>query len=253
MRLACLTSGSAHSISAQRELMSRHDFVVPKDADVILVLGGDGFMLHTIHELMHLNKPLYGMNCGTVGFLLNEFRPDGLVDRVSAALRLDLPLLRVEAETTSGATRSLLAFNEMSMVRYSGQSLNLGVHIDGKEQLQKYVGDGLIFATPAGSTAYNLAVRGPILPLNANVLALTPVSPYRPRRWYGAVVPSSTTLEVEVLDPDKRPAGASADFTEVRDVTRVRAGLDPNATVAVLFDEHHSLHDRIVSEQFYEA
>lgn len=253
MRLACLASGSDLSISARNELTARHNFVSPTEADVILVLGGDGFLLHTIHEFLHLNKPLYGMNCGTVGFLLNEYRPDGVTERIKEALKLDLPLLRVEAETISGQTRSLLAFNEMSIVRYSGQSLNLRVFIDGKKQLEKYVGDGLIYATPAGSTAYNLAIRGPILPLTANVLALTPVSPFRPRRWFGAVVPSSTILEIEVLDPEKRPAGASADFTEIRDVRRVRTMLNEKAMVTVMFDERHSLHDRIVSEQFYEA
>jgi NAD+ kinase len=253
MRLACLTSGSESSIWARRELASRHDFVTPPDADVIVVLGGDGFLLHSIHEFMHLGRPLYGMNCGTVGFLLNELCTEGLVERISGAVTVNLSPLHVETETIDGQVRSLLAFNEMSIVRYSGQSLNLGVYIDKKKQLQKYVGDGLILATPAGSTAYNLAVRGPILPLTANVLALTPVSPFRPRRWYGAVVPSSTTLEVEVLDPEKRPAGVSADFFEVRHVKRARATLHKGASIQILFDEGHSLQDRIVSEQFYEG
>ncbi|MGI9522237.1 MAG: NAD kinase [Hyphomicrobiaceae bacterium] len=253
MKLACLTSGSDLSITARRTLTAQHKFVAPDEADVIVVLGGDGHLLHSIHDHLHLKKPFYGINCGTVGFLLNEYRPDEVFERISSAIKLDLPLLRVETETTSEEKRSLLAFNEMSIVRYSGQSLNLGISIDGTRQLDKYVGDGLIFATPAGSTAYNLAVRGPILPLNANVLALTPVSPYRPRRWFGAVVPSSTRLEIEVLHPAKRPAGVSADFIEVRDVKRVLAYLDDTVTVTIMFDERRSLHDRIVSEQFYEG
>jgi NAD+ kinase len=252
MRLSFLHSGSKKSIEALRRLSEMHTAVEPEEADAIVILGGDGFLLHSIHQLRQLDKPFYGMNCGTVGFLLNEYEPEDLVGRISRALTIELPFLQVSAETTGGDRKTLLAFNELSIVRYSNQSLNLRVYIDGRKQLEKYVGDGLIYATPAGTTAYNLSVRGPILPLTANVLALTPVSPFRPRRWFGAVVPSDTVLEIEVIDPDKRPAGASADFTEIRDLKRLRAMIDPQSRVRLLFDPEQTLHDRIVSEQFYD-
>ncbi len=251
MDLAVLTSGSEKAIAGLAELEARYDFVTPEQADALIVLGGDGFLLHCIHEYKDLGLPIYGMNRGTVGFLLNAYRADGLRDAMRKAQKIKLAPIRIEVETRDGETQSLLAFNEMSIVRYSNQSANLRVFVDGRKQVEKYVGDGLILATPAGSTAYNLAVRGPILPLDANVLALTPVSPFRPRRWFGAVVSNSTNLAVEVIDPDKRPVGVSGDFNEVREPIRVTARLDPDSAVNVLFDPQQSLNDRIVSEQFY--
>ena len=253
MKIACLNSGTVRSRAAQTEIEGAYNCVAMEDADVIVALGGDGFLLHTIHEVRPLGKPIFGMNRGTVGFLLNPYAPDDLMTRISGAMALKLAPIRVETETLDGNRVVSLAFNELSVIRYSNQSANLKLSIDGRCQLDKYVGDGLIFATPAGSTAYNLAVRGPILPLDSNVLALTPVSPFRPRRWFGAVVPNTTMLEIEVLDAGKRPVGVSADFHEVRDVASVRARLEPEKSVSVLFDPHQSLEDRIVSEQFYGA
>lgn len=251
MELAVLGSGSEKAAAARAELAENYDFVEPEKADALVALGGDGFLLHCIHEYKDLGVPIYGMNRGTVGFLLNAYRAEDLKDAVQHAQRIKLAPIRIEIETGDGETHSLLAFNEMSIVRYSNQSANLRIFIGGRKQVEKYVGDGLILATPAGSTAYNLAVRGPILPLDANVLALTPVSPFRPRRWFGAVVSNSTTLTIEVIDPDKRPVGVSGDFNEVREPVRVTARLDPEAAVTVLFDPHQSLDDRIVSEQFF--
>ncbi|MEP3046630.1 MAG: NAD kinase [Roseibium sp.] len=253
MKFACLISGSDKSLAAQKTLAAKYAFVAPEEADVILTLGGDGFLLHTVHEVRGMKKPIYGMNCGTVGFLLNEYDPEDVEERIRNAIEIVLPPLRIDATTDEGEKCSLLAFNEMSIVRYSNQSLNLKVKIDGREQLSKYVGDGLLLATPAGSTAYNLAVRGPILPLTCNVLALTPVSPFRPRRWHGAVVPNTTELDIEVLDSSKRPAGASGDFYEIRNAVHIRAHLEPESAATVLFDKHQTLDDRIASEQFYDG
>jgi NAD+ kinase len=253
MKLCILNSGSERAQAAQAEISARYTSVSPEEADVIVALGGDGFLLHAIHDHRRLGKPIFGMNRGTVGFLLNAYDVDDLKQRITAARRIQLAPIRIEATDSAGKTHELLAYNEMSIVRYSNQSVNLRLFIDGRRQVDKYVGDGLIYATPAGSTAYNLAVRGPILPLVSNVLALTPVSPFRPRRWFGAVVPNTTKLEVEVLDHTKRPVGASGDFNEVRDVVHVRAALAPDEAVTVLFDPQHSLEDRIVSEQFFGA
>lgn len=253
MRLAFLDSGSPRAQAARKELASMYAEVSPEEADVLIAIGGDGFLLTAIHEYRQLGRPIFGMNRGTVGFLLNDYETAKLEDRVAAARAIKLAPIRITAETRDGDTHELLAFNEMSIIRYSNQSANLKLFIDGRLQVEKYVGDGLIFATPAGSTAYNLAVRGPILPLESNVLALTPVSPFRPRRWFGAVVPNTTRLAIEVIDASKRPVGVSGDFNEVKDVMRVEARLAPEEAVTVLFDPHHSLEDRIVSEQFFGA
>ncbi len=253
MKVSFLDSGSPRAREARDELEALYPSVQPQEAEVLVALGGDGFLLHAIHEYRSLGLPIFGMNRGTVGFLLNEYEKASLDERIASARALSLSPIRISAVSEEGASHEMLAFNEMAMVRYSNQSVNLKLHIDDRLQVEKYVGDGLIFATPAGSTAYNLAVRGPILPLESNVLALTPVSPFRPRRWFGAVVPNTTKIEVEVLDPRKRPVGASGDFHEVQNVTHVAAQLAPEEAVTVLFDPHLSLEDRIVSEQFYGA
>lgn len=253
MQIAFLDSGSPRAKEARNEIEAAYSAVSPEEADVLVALGGDGFLLHAVHEYRDLGKPIFGMNRGTVGFLLNDYETDNLIARIEAARAIKLAPIRISADTADGSHHELLAFNEMSIVRYSNQSVNLKLFIDGRLQVEKYVGDGLIYATPAGSTAYNLAVRGPILPLESNVLALTPVSPFRPRRWFGAVVPNTTELEIEVLDPEKRPVGVSGDFHEVKDVRSVRAKLAPEEAATVLFDPHHSLEDRIVSEQFFGA
>ncbi len=253
MQIAFIDSGSTRAKEARKELDAIYPSVSPEDAEVLVALGGDGFLLHAVHEHRDLGKPIFGMNRGTVGFLLNDYETGNLNARIEAARTIKLAPVRIFADTADGSRHELLAFNEMSIVRYSNQSVNLKLFIDGRLQVEKYVGDGLIFATPAGSTAYNLAVRGPILPLESNVLALTPVSPFRPRRWFGAVVPNTTHLAIEVIDAQKRPVGVSADFKEVKDVVRVEAQLATEEAATVLFDPHHSLEDRIVSEQFFGA
>jgi NAD+ kinase len=207
-------------------------------------------MLQTMHDHMDTGIPIYGMNRGTIGFLLNRFEPDGLLERLNRARRLFLNPLAMTAVTVQGRICEALAFNEVALLRYSQQSANIRVRINGRERLDRLVCDGIMVATPAGSTAYNLSAQGPIIPLGSNVLALTPVSPFRPRRWNGALLPHSAEVEFTVLDPEHRPVGASADSFEVRDVASVRVVEDHSRPALVLFDPDHSLEERIFNEQF---
>ena len=207
-------------------------------------------MLQTIHEHMKFGLPIYGMNRGTIGFLLNQFRPNGLLDRLNRAREHTLNPLAMKARTVDGQTVSALAFNEVALLRYSQQSANIRVSINGKERLENLVCDGIMVATPAGSTAYNLSARGPIIPLGSNVLALTPVSPFRPRRWHGALLPHSATVEFKILEAQRRPVGASADSFEVRNVAHITVYEDHSQSACILFDPDHSLEERIFNEQF---
>ena len=227
-----------------------HEFVDVDDADMILALGGDGLMLHALHTYIDSGKPLYGLNCGTVGFLMNELREDGLEERVARAQETLVYPLELLATTVDGTTERRLAFNEVSVIRYSHQTANLRLSINGVERIPKLAADGILIATPMGSTAYNLSARGPIIPLEANVLALTPVSPFRPRRWQGALLPHTSEVELMNLDPEKRPLGASADFFEVRDVVSLTVRQDRSQPRRILFDAEHSLDEKIFSEQF---
>jgi NAD+ kinase len=250
MKFACITSNSEQARLSYEQLSAEHDFVEPKEADVILALGGDGLMLHTLHTYLEAGKPIYGLNCGTVGFLMNELRDEDLIARVSKAEATTLFPLQMSATSTNGETRQLLAFNEVSVIRYSHQTANLQLVVNGIKRIDKLACDGVLVATPMGSTAYNLSAHGPIIPLGANVLALTPVSPFRPRRWRGALLPSSAVVELTNLDPEKRPLGASADFNEVRDVVSLVVQEDRSKPFQILFDPEHSLEERIFAEQF---
>jgi NAD+ kinase len=249
-RLACVASSSAAARAAQADLAARYDLVDPGDCDVIVALGGDGLLLHTIHEHLQLGRPIFGMNRGTVGFLMNQYRPDGLVERVGAATPISVHPLQMAATYSDGRRSHALAFNEVAVTRSSAHSANLRLSIDGIERMARFMGDGLIVATAAGSTAYNLSAHGPIIPLGANLLAVTPVSPFRPRRWRGALVPHTAEIVVENLDADKRPLAATADFDELSDVVAVTIAEDPSTTVQLLFDADHSLEERIIAEQF---
>ena len=193
---------SVQARAAQAELAARYDLVEPDDCDVIVALGGDGLLLHTIHDHLQLARPIFGMNRGTVGFLMNQYRPDGLVERVAAASPITVQPLVMAARYADGSMSQALAFNEVAVTRYSGHSANLRRSIDGVERMARFVGDGLIVATAAGSTAYNLSAHGPIIPLGANLLAVTPVSPFRPRRWRGALVPHTAEIVLDNLDAD---------------------------------------------------
>ncbi|BDQ36959.1 NAD kinase [Pseudodesulfovibrio nedwellii] len=249
-KIACVASDAPKAQKGLAILAERYPLTDVADADVLVALGGDGFMLQTIHEHMDTGLPIYGMNRGTIGFLLNQFNPDNLLGRLNAAQVHALNPLVMSAFTVDGQQVSALAFNEVALLRYSQQSANIRVSINGKQRLENLVCDGIMVATPAGSTAYNLSARGPIIPLGSNVLALTPVSPFRPRRWNGALLPHSASVEFEILDAKRRPVGASADSFEVRDVAHITIKEDHSRPACILFDPDHSLEERIFNEQF---
>lgn len=249
-KIACVASDAPKAQEGLGRLDELYPLVTIDEADALVVLGGDGFMLQTMHEHMDTGLPIYGMNRGTIGFLLNRFEPDGLMERLNAAQHHVLNPLVMTATTVTGQTLSALAFNEVALLRYSQQSANIRVLINGKERLERLVCDGIMVATPAGSTAYNLSARGPIIPLGSNVLALTPVSPFRPRRWNGALLPHSAVVEFDILDAERRPVGASADSFEVREVSHIRVVEDHSRPAHILFDPDHSLEERIFNEQF---
>ena len=238
--------------AAAAELRPLVDWAEPADADIIVALGGDGFMLQTLHGLLNTRRklPVFGMNLGTIGFLMNEYRPDGLLDRLVAARRFELHPLLMEAETVAGERVTSPAINEVSLLRETRQAAKLEIAIDGHVRMAELACDGVLVATPAGSSAYNLSANGPILPLNADLLALTPISPFRPRRWRGALIPDRSVIEFRTLDAAKRPVSAVADQVEVRDVASVRVTSDRSITLQLLFDPGYALDDRIVMEQF---
>lgn len=249
-KFACLASKAKRAQEGFRLIQEHYDLVEIEEADALVALGGDGFILQTIHQNVARHLPIYGMNRGTIGFLLNQFTPDNLIERLNKARIQTLNPLRMLATTVYGETHSALAFNEVALLRNSQQSANVRVLINGHERLDSLVCDGVMVATPAGSTAYNLSARGPIIPLGSNVLALTPVAPFRPRRWNGALLPSRASVTFEILGPERRPVSATADSYEVRDVKSVTVIEDKSQSVDVLFDPDHSLEDRIFNEQF---
>lgn len=220
------------------------------EADVIVALGGDGAMLDSMRRRFDDHKPVYGMNRGTVGFLMNEYNEDGLIERINAAERAVVTPLRMSATDTSGQSFESLAINEVSMLRQTAQTAKLRIIVDGKERMAELSCDGVMVATPAGSTAYNLSAHGPILPIGANLLALTPVSAFRPRRWRGALLRQDAHVDIHVIDPDRRPVAASADNQEVRSVAQVSIHADTSQHLTMLFDPGHALDERILREQF---
>lgn len=234
---------------ALAQLRSLHTDVGPQDADVIVALGGDGFMLQTLHAFTAAQKPIYGMNRGSVGFLMNEYRKDGLEERLKAAETAKIHPLMMRAYHAGGVTQAR-AFNEVSLLRQTRQAAKIGIMVDGKPRIAELVCDGVLVATPAGSTAYNLSAHGPILPIDAALLALTPISAFRPRRWRGALLPHRAQVRFEVLESAKRPVSAVADDFEVRDVTAVEVAQDRSIAMTMLYDAGHNLDERILSEQF---
>ena len=236
--------------TAKSALTRRYGSVPAAQADIIVALGGDGLMLETLHDHLDRKKPIFGMNRGSVGFLMNEYRDDELLERLARAATVKVSPLLMRAKTRSGRTRTALAINEVSLLRQTRQTAHVGIKVDGVERLADLACDGILVSTPAGSTAYNLSAHGPIVPLGAGVLALTPICAFRPRRWRGALVPHTAEIELTVLDPDKRPVSATADFTEVRDVVSVFIAEDRNRACHMLFDPEHNLEARILKEQF---
>ena len=231
-------------------LRKRYGQVAPEDADIIVALGGDGFMLESLHNYMPLAKPIFGMHRGTVGFLMNDYQEDNLPARLGNADRVDLHPLKMTTVTTDGESAWALAINEVSMLRESPQAAILRVYINDRCRMEELVCDGALVCTPAGSTAYNLSVHGPVLPLGANLLAVTPISAFRPRRWRGAIVPNNATVRFEIQEPDKRPVSAVADRAEVRRVVEVTIEEDRSQSITLLFDTEHNLEERILAEQF---
>ena len=259
LQIACIADDTRVAQAAYREIASDYTIVdVTKKrrteegsgADVIVVLGGDGFMLQVMHQYMARNIPFYGMNCGTVGFLMNSYSPRRLAERISDARGHILHPLRMYARNTHGKDYELLAINEVSLFRQSRQAAKIRITVDHVVRIPEMTSDGVLVSTPAGSTAYNSSAGGPIIPLGSNIIALTPLSPFRPRHWRGALLSHNSSVTFEVLDFEKRPVSAVADFTEVRDVVSVAISEQQKTSIRLLFDPEHNLEERIIKEQF---
>ena len=253
LRRALVASPTPPAQAAAKELADSHDWVPVEDAELIVALGGDGFMLQTLHAMLERRKPIvpvFGMNLGTVGFLMNEWHRHGLDDRLARTKPFKVVPLAMTAQTMDGETVTLPAINEVSLLRETRQTAKLEVTLNDRVVLPELACDGILVATPAGSTAYNFSAQGPILPLGSAMLALTPISPFRPRRWRGAILPDKARIGLRVLDPAKRPVSAVADQREVRDVARVDVAIDRARELTLLFDPEHALDDRITMEQF---
>jgi NAD+ kinase len=250
VRLGFVASPAPEAQAALRRLSKRYGDAPPESASVVIALGGDGLMLQTLHRFMGTEVPIYGMHRGSVGFLMNEFREDDLLERVATAKLSVIHPLRMLAENVAGEKLNALAINEVHLFRQTAQSARLCLTVDGKERLSELVCDGVLVSTPAGSTAYNLSVGGPILPLKARLLALTPISPFRPRRWRGALLSNKAQVRISILEADKRPVSAVADHSEFRDVLSVVVREERSIGLKLLFDPGHALEERILAEQF---
>lgn len=249
-KIAFAASDTVPAQEAAAILEKRYGNHSPKDADVIVALGGDGFMLQTLHATQALNVPVYGMNCGTIGFLMNEFAGEGLTGRLIEAEEEVINPLAMRAKTVDGKVHNALAINEVSLLRAGPQAAKLKIIVDGKVRMEELVCDGALLSTPAGSTAYNYSAHGPILPIGSDVLALTAVAAFRPRRWRGALLPQSAQVRFEVLEVDKRPVMAEADSRAVENVKSVEIRSDASVAHRILFDPGHGLQERLIREQF---
>ena len=249
-KIAVLASDTAIAQEARTALIAAYGDTPPEEADVIVALGGDGFMLQTLHNSQHLPVPVYGMNCGTIGFLMNEYREDGLMARLAAAEEAVVNPLAMRAITASGQAHDALAINEVSLLRQGPQAAKLRITVDGRVRMEELVADGALVSTPAGSTAYNYSAHGPIVPIGSNVLALTAVAAFRPRRWRGALLPKTAEVRFDVLQPSKRPVMAEADSRGVRDVVTVIVRSEMAVEHRILFDPGHGLEERLIREQF---
>jgi NAD+ kinase len=249
--IAFVASDVPEAQRARRRLIQRYGDARPEVADVIVALGGDGLMLTTLQRFMNSGKPIYGMHRGTVGFLMNEYSERDLIERLKAAHVTVIHPLLMRARDAAGRVHRHRAINEVSLFRQTYQAARLRILVDGKERLAELVADGVMLATPAGSTAYNLSAQGPIIPIGAPLLALTPISPFRPRHWRGALLPDRAHVTVEVLEAEKRPVAAVADHDEVRSVCSVEISMDHATAMHMLFDPGHSLDERILGEQFF--
>ncbi|MBO0344858.1 NAD kinase [Roseibium sp. CAU 1637] len=249
-KLAFVASDTAEANEALTELTDLYGNAAMQDADVIVALGGDGLMLQTLHAYLGSGTPIYGMNRGSVGFLMNEYRAEGLRERLTTAEITPIHPLVMEVVDHTGHVHHAKAINEVSLLRQTSQAARLKISVDGRVRLDELVCDGCLVATPAGSTAYNLSAHGPILPLHAPLLALTPISAFRPRRWRGALLPNRVKVDIEVLEPRKRPVSASADHAEIRDVARLSLYEEGSIDGLVMFDSDHGWDERILTEMF---
>ena len=250
LRIAVVAAETEAAQAALGELCRLYPCVEPERAEVIVPLGGDGFMLETLHRFLSSGVPIYGMHRGSVGFLMNAYRPVGLYERLDAAQPVVLHPLEMTARDERGGHHLALAFNEVSLLRESRQAAKLRVSVDGVVRIEELMADGILVATPVGSTAYNLSAHGPIIPLGAGVLALTPISAFRPRRWRGALLPHEARVEIQALETDKRPVSAVADFSEARDVETVEIHENRDISMTLLFDRESNLEERVLKEQF---
>ena len=249
-RLAFLASDRPEAVAARAALAARYGESAQDDADVLVALGGDGFMLETLRRDLARRRPIYGMNRGSVGFLMNDYAEDGLFERIAAAEKAVIHPLVMTARDAAGQRHEAIAINEVSLLRQTYQSAKLRILVDGKARMSELICDGILVATPAGSTAYNLSAHGPIIPLSGQVLALTPISAFRPRRWRGALLSHKDKVTFEILEADKRPVSAAADNVEVRDVIQVDVVEDRSLSLTLLFDAGRSLEERVLAEQF---
>jgi NAD+ kinase len=249
-RVAIVAADFDNAQTALAELNEIYGAVDPKDADVIVALGGDGFVLQTLRRYIKRKVPVFGMNRGSIGFLMNDYQTDGLLERLARAEPRTLYPLRMRATTADGKVHESLAINEVSLLRQTYQAAKLEIQVDGIVRMPELICDGALVSTPAGSTAYNLSVDGPIIPLSAEIMALTPISAFRPRRWRGALLPHSAQVHFKILDAIKRPVSATADDTEVRDVVEVAVSEDRESSFQLLFDPETNLEERILKEQF---
>ncbi len=249
-KVAFVASGSPQAQEALKLLRKRYGGVNPDEAEAIVALGGDGFMLETLHDYLERKVPIYGMNRGTVGFLMNEFREDGLMEHLAQASATTLHPLAMVANCADGSRIEALAINEVSMLRQTRQASKIQISVDGKVRIPELICDGVLVATAAGSTAYNLSAHGPIIPVGSDLMALTPISAFRPRRWRGALLPADAKIEFEILENYKRPVSAVADSTEARNVLNVTVEERRDVSLTMLFDPEHNLAERILNEQF---
>ncbi len=254
LTISAVADDTPRAQAALKALKGRYNLISPTSRaprqDVLVVLGGDGFMLQTLHKFMKRRVAFYGMNCGSVGFLMNDYNLDFLDERLQATRAATLYPLHMYARRVSGKVTEALAFNEVSLFRQGRQAAKIRITVDHVGRIRELVSDGVLLATAAGSTAYNFSAGGPIIPFGANVIALTPIVPFRPRRWRGALLPHSATINLDVLEPTKRPVSAVADFTEIRDVTAVAISEQRKSGVTLLFDPERNLEERIFNEQF---
>jgi NAD+ kinase len=249
-RVAFVAADGEAAQQALIELRQKYGTVAPEDAEVVVALGGDGFMLETLHRFVARGVPIFGMHRGSVGFLMNPYQVEGLAERLETAQRVSFYPLEMAAAAEDGSVRRAIAFNEVSLLRETRQAAKLRISVDGVVRLEELMADGILLATPVGSTAYNLAAHGPIIPLDAEILALTPISAFRPRRWRGALLSHRAAVRIDALETDKRPVSAVADFTEVRDIVSVEIAVKRDVSVTLLFDRDANLQERVFKEQF---